>query len=145
MVQMNLEKELRKEIQKKRKGGQALLGRPASLSAQPSSAARPPLDSLPRADARLAPPDAGHVAAVRRRRGRPAGRPAYPDRDGTPRPQAPFCLPRSTLSSSSLARAAAAAATAAVPLPAEAPPLAACRASGPFSAPRPPLCSPSPR
>jgi hypothetical protein len=43
------------------------------------------------AGARFAPPDAGHVAAVRRRRGCSAGRPAYPGRDGTPRPQAPYC------------------------------------------------------
>jgi len=82
-----------KRNSKKKKRGQALLGRPASLSAQPSSAARPPLASLPRADARLAPPGAGHVAAVRRRRGRAAGQPAYLGRDGAPRPQAPFCPP----------------------------------------------------
>ena len=52
--------------------GKALLGRPASLSAQLDSAARSPHPSLPRVDARLRPPDAGHVAAVRRRRGRAA-------------------------------------------------------------------------
>ena len=46
-----------------------MLGRPASLSAQPSHAARFPLPSLPHADARLAPPGGGHMAAVRRRRG----------------------------------------------------------------------------
>jgi len=46
------------EKRNSKKGGYALLGRPASLSAQPSHAARPPLPSLPRTDARLAPPGA---------------------------------------------------------------------------------------
>ena len=83
---------------KKIKRGQALLGRPASLLAQPSRTAWPPLPSLPRADARIAPPSAGHVTAVRRRRGRAAGRSSYPGRDGTPCPQAPFCPPPAPLS-----------------------------------------------
>jgi len=69
-----------------------LLGRPASLSAQPDSAAQfsPPLS--PARGRRLAPPGAGHVAAVRRRRGRAAADRPYPGRDAAPRPQAtPFC------------------------------------------------------
>ena len=94
----------------KKEKGQALLGRPASLSAQPSRAARPPLSSLPRADARLAPPGAGHVAAVRRRRGRAAGRPTYPSRDSTPRPEPPFYPLPLSLFFSPLARTAAVAA-----------------------------------
>ena len=82
---------------KKKKRGLALLGRPASLSAQPDSAARFPSPLSPARGARLAPPGAGHVAAVRRHRGR-----AAPDRltpVGTA-PRAPTChsVPRSSLS-----------------------------------------------
>ena len=115
---MNLEKELRKEIQKKRKKGQALLGRPASLSAR--SAARPNSPSpLPRADApaslHSAPatwrPYAGVVDAAAQPTGltRSGRHPAPPD--------APFC-PLPAPSPSPLTSAAAAATTAA-PLLAE--------------------------
>ena len=91
---------MRKEI-KKRERGQALLGRPASLSAQPGSAARFPSPLSPARGARLAPTGAGHVAAVRQRRGHAAADPPSPGRDANPRPQAtPFC-PHSSLSSSS--------------------------------------------
>jgi len=142
IVKINLEKELRKEIQKK--GKEAGAAGPTRLPFGPlSRAGQLPLPSLARGRARLVPPGAGHVAAVRRRRGR--GRPA--DRlnmVGTP-PRAPR---RSTLSppcslsfsarerSSSNRRGAIAG---------QAPPLAAGRVSGPFSAPKPPSCSSSPR
>ena len=103
---------------KKGERGQALLGRPASLSAHPAT--RPNLPSpLPRADAPAslhpAPatwrPYAGVVDA-------PLGRPAYPGRDATPRPQTRHYVPPAP-SPSPLASAAAAAATAAEPLLAE--------------------------
>ena len=85
---------------KKKKRGQALLGRPASLSAQPDSAACFPSPLSPARGTRLAPPGADHVAAVRRRRGRAAADRLTPV--GTA-PRAPTChsVPRSSLSSSS--------------------------------------------
>jgi len=70
LVKMSLAKQLRKEFQKKRERGQALLGRPASLSAHSAAQPSSPSPSPARGCARLAPPGAGHVAAVRRRRGR---------------------------------------------------------------------------
>jgi len=91
---------LRKEIQKKGKRGQALLGRPTSLSAQPGSAAHFPSPLSPARGARFAPPGAGQVAVVRRRwtrRGRPAytwsgRRPATPE-PSTLLPAPPTLLP----------------------------------------------------
>ena len=87
---------------KKNKRGQALLGRPASLLAQPDSVARFPSPLSPARGARLAPPGAGHVAAVRRRwtrRGRPAfnwsGRRPAPPGHSTLSPAPPSLLPPS--------------------------------------------------
>ena len=95
LVQINLERMWRKEIQKKGKG-QALLGQPRFPFGPASGPACLPLPLSPARGARLAPPGAGHVAAVRRRwtrRGRPptplVGTPAR-----APRPFPPFCPPR---------------------------------------------------
>jgi len=95
-VKMSLENYWRKEIQKKRGKGAGAAG-PTRLPFGPSSrAAQPPLPSPARGRARLAPPGAGHVAAVRRRRGR-AARPTSLSRSGRhpAPPDAPFCPPRS--------------------------------------------------
>jgi hypothetical protein len=81
LVQMNLERIWRKEIQKKKRKGQALLGQPRFPFGPASDPACLPSPSPSRARTRLAPPGAGHVAAVRRRwtrRGRP---PTPPGRD----------------------------------------------------------------
>ena len=135
---------LEKRNSKKRKRGQALLGRPPPF--RPSQAARPGLPSSlsrTRTPASLHPvpatwrPYAGVVEVPLADRLTPVGT--------APRAPRRHSVPSRSLSSSPLASATAAAVTAAAPLPAEAPPLAAGRASGPFSAPRPPLCSPSPR
>jgi hypothetical protein len=87
VVQINLERIGEKNF-KKKKREQALLGRPASLSAQPAARPASPSPLSPVRGARLAPSSDGHVAAVRRRwarRGRPppppwsGRRPAPPD------------------------------------------------------------------
>ena len=144
LVQMNLERIWRKEISKKRERGQALLGRPASLLAQLGSAARSPSPLSRARGARLAPPGAGHVAAVRRRwtrRGRPptplVGTPAQ-----APRPFRPFCPPRPPSPSSS-ARTAQQQPLLRAPLPERAPPLVAGHTRASSSTPRAPGHSPS--
>ena len=85
-----------KEFKKKRKRGQALLGRPASLSAQPDSVVHFPSLLSPARGGRLAPPDAGHVAAIRRRWTR-RGRPAITWSEGRPVPPGSTLSPRSSL------------------------------------------------
>ena len=95
---MNLEKNLRKEIQKKWKRGRRCWANPASLSAQRAARPASPSPSLPRARTRLVPASVGHVAAVRRRGAR-RGRPASPSRDAGPGSQAtPFALSPAPLS-----------------------------------------------
>ena len=136
---MSLENYWRKEI-KKKKRGLALLGWPSSLSAHP--AARPSLPSpLPRADTPTslhpAPatwrPYAGVVDAAARPTGlsRSGRHPASPDPPFCSLP-APSPSPLTSASSSSDHRGA---------IVGRAPPLAAGRVGGPFSAPRPPQCS----
>jgi len=95
---------------KKKKRGQALLGRPTSLSAQPDSAACFPSPLSPACGARLAPPGTGHVAAVRRRwtrRGRPAfiwsGRRLAPPGHSTLSPAPPSLLPPSASAAAAVA------------------------------------------
>jgi len=85
-VKMSLEKYWRKEIKKKKKGVSA--AGPTRLPFGPAKPRGPVSPSpLPRADARQAPPGAGHVAAVCRRRGR-AARPTGLPRSGRhPAPQ----------------------------------------------------------
>jgi len=104
---MSLENYWRKEIQKKGKGAGA--AGPTRLPFDPlSRAAQLPLPSPTRGRARLAPPGAGHVAAVRRRRGRDrlADR-LIPVRTPPRAPRRPLC-PLPAPSPSSLASAAAA-------------------------------------
>ena len=104
----NLEVVLIKFQKKIKKRGQALLGRPASLSAQPAARPASPSSLSPARDARLAPSRGGHVAAIRRRwarRGRPPPppwsrrRPASPDALSilSPVPSPSFLRPRTQL------------------------------------------------
>ena len=141
IVKMSLANFGRKEIQKKEKRA-SLLGRTASLSTR--SAARPSTTSSPaRGRAHLAPPGAGHVAAVRRRRGR--GRPVDRHKPvGTPprAPKRPTLSPPRSLSFSARERSSSNCRGA---IAGRAPPLAAGHVSEPFSTPRPPPCSSSPR
>ena len=140
-VERSLENYWRKELKKRRL---AVLGQPASLSAHP--APRPGLPSaLPRADA----PASLHPAAIRRRRGRAARPTPVGTRRlipvGTP-PRAPrraILSPLHSLSFSARERSSSSNRRGAIV--GRAPPLAAGCVSGPFSAPRPPPCSPSPR
>ena len=143
-VKMSLEIYWRKEIQKKEKGGRRCWANPPPFRPiQPRSPA--PLPSPARGRARLTPPGAGHVAAVRRRRGRgrpaerlnPVGRPPRAPRRSTLSPPRSLSFPDRERSSSSSDRRGA--------IAGRAPPLTAGRVSEPFSAPRPPSCSPSPR
>ena len=134
-----------KIISKKRERGQALLGRPASLSAQPDSAARFP---LPLSPARGRPPSStrrrprgGRTSASWTRRGRPAltwsgRRPAPPGHSILSPPRSPLLPPLTS-----------AAAVAAPPQRhrRRAPPLTADHTGDLSSAPKPPLHSSSPR
>ena len=127
-----------KEIQKKGKGAGA--AGPTRLPFGPLARAAQLLPSSLRTGAsRPSPPDTGHVAVVRRRRGRLA--PTGMTRSGRhpSTPSAPIlCVSPSfahSRSRSKLRRGAIAG---------QAPPLDAGRFNGPSSAPSPPPCSPSP-
>jgi len=137
---MNLEKNLRKEMEK----GQALLGQPRLPFGPASGPACSPSPSLPRADARLVPASVGPVATVRRRWAH-RGRPASPGRVAGPGSQAvPFALSPAPLSFlPPLASATEAAELRRSAIAGAAPLLTAGHSSDQTSTPKPPTHSPS--
>jgi hypothetical protein len=144
LVQMNLERIWRKEIQKKRERGRRCWANPASLSAQQATRPASPLPLPPargRASLHPAPATWRPYAGVGR-----AAAGLQPPLVGTPaqapRPFRPFCPPRPPSPSSS-ARTAQQQPLLRAPLPERAPPLVAGHTRASSSTPRAPGHSPS--